>query len=152
MNMNNSPYPQSNPFPSITLHVKQQIYANLTMSLTVSQKTGRRICSWSLNRSPWFTWNIVDNSSSRRSSSSLSLSLSNLKKTLHGSKLQIWPRTLLIFFVTFILDPLWLTLRNGNRHAHYHSKHLHITCHCSIRHSEALYFWWLLGTVLLCGP
>lgn len=45
-----------------------------------------------------------------------------------------------------------MTLRNGNRHAHYHSKHLHITCHCSIRRSEALYFWWLLGTVLLCGP
>lgn len=55
-------------------------------------------------------------------------------------------------FCQRFLDPLWLTLRNGNRHAHYHSKHLHITCHCSIRHSEALYFWWLLGTVLLCGP
>ena len=63
------------PIQPLSLHhtrVKQQIYANLTMSLMVSQKTGRRICSWSLNRSPWFTWNIVDNSSSRRSSSSLS--------------------------------------------------------------------------------
>ena len=81
------------PIQPLSLHrtpVKQPIYANLRMSLTVSQKTGRRICSWSLNRSPWFTWNIVDNSSSRRSSSSsssLSLSLElNRRCTVQSCK------------------------------------------------------------------